>query len=74
LDKHKQKGVLILTSDNAKDMFNYAPNFASWLGARVYCLEKDADDFMFHSPPMSPLEILNLFLYGLPIPKHPRSS
>jgi hypothetical protein len=32
------------------------------------------DDFMFHSPPMSPLEILNLFLYGLPIPKRPRSS
>jgi hypothetical protein len=33
-----------------------------------------SDDFMIHSPPMSPLEILHLFLYGLPIPEKPRSS
>lgn len=32
------------------------------------------DDFMIHSPPMSPLEILNLFLYGLAIPQRPRSK
>ncbi len=32
------------------------------------------DDFMIHSPPMSPLEILNLFLYGLEIPQRPRSK
>lgn len=33
-----------------------------------------SDDFMVHSPPMSPLEILHLFLYGLPIAVKPRSS
>lgn len=33
-----------------------------------------SDDFMIHSSPMSPLEILHLFLYGLPIPEKPRSS
>lgn len=33
-----------------------------------------SDDFMIHSPPMSPLEILHLFLYGLPMPEKPRSS
>ena len=32
------------------------------------------DDFMIHSPPMSPLEILNLFLFGLEIPQRPRSK
>lgn len=32
------------------------------------------DDFMIHSPPMSPLEILHLFLYDLYLPNRPRSS
>lgn len=32
-----------------------------------------SEDFMIHSPPMSPLEILHLFLYGLSIPEKPRS-
>lgn len=32
------------------------------------------DDFMIHSPPMSPLEILHLFLYDLYLPQRPRSS
>ncbi|MCP2727620.1 hypothetical protein [Limnofasciculus baicalensis] len=32
-----------------------------------------SDDFMIHSPPMSPLEILHLFLYGLSIPGKHRS-
>ncbi|MDJ0733048.1 MAG: hypothetical protein QNJ47_03015 [Nostocaceae cyanobacterium] len=32
------------------------------------------DDFMIHSPPMSPLEILHLFLYDLYLPTRPRSS
>ena len=32
------------------------------------------DDFMIHSPPISPLEILHLFLYGLEIPERPRSE
>ncbi|CAD5939325.1 hypothetical protein PCC9214_01815 [Planktothrix tepida] len=29
---------------------------------------------MIHSPPMTPLEILHLFLYGLQIPDKRRSS
>ncbi|MBE9118986.1 hypothetical protein IQ249_24145 [Lusitaniella coriacea LEGE 07157] len=33
-----------------------------------------SDDFTIHSPPMSPFEILHLFLYGLEIPERPRSS
>ena len=31
-------------------------------------LHPSCDDFMVHSPPMSPLEILHLFLYGFEIP------
>jgi hypothetical protein len=31
------------------------------------------DDFMINAPPMSPVEILHLFLYGLVIPEKPRS-
>ncbi|AFY74070.1 hypothetical protein Syn7502_02046 [Synechococcus sp. PCC 7502] len=31
------------------------------------------DDIMIHSPPMSPLEILHLFLYGIEIPEKQRS-
>lgn len=37
-------------------------------------LHPGSDDLMLHSPPMSPLEILHLFLYGLPVPKNPRAS
>lgn len=37
-------------------------------------LHPGSDDFMIPSPPMSPLEIINLFLYGLEIPQRPRSS
>lgn len=33
-----------------------------------------SDDVMIHSPPMSPLEILHLFLYGLIIPEKRRFS
>lgn len=32
------------------------------------------DDIMIHSPPMSPLEILHLFLYGIEIPDKQRSQ
>ncbi|MEA5535258.1 hypothetical protein [Crocosphaera sp. XPORK-15E] len=32
------------------------------------------DDIMLHSPPMSPLEILHLFLYGFKTSRKPRSS
>jgi hypothetical protein len=31
------------------------------------------DDIMIHSPPMTPIEILHLFLYGLELPKKSRS-
>lgn len=31
-------------------------------------LHPSHDDIMIHSPPMSPLEILHLFLYGIDIP------
>jgi hypothetical protein len=37
-------------------------------------LHPGSDDFIVHSSPMSPLEILHLFLYDLNIPKHPRAS
>jgi hypothetical protein len=33
-----------------------------------------SDDLMIHSPPMSPVEILHLFLYGLEIPQKVRNS
>jgi hypothetical protein len=33
-----------------------------------------SDDLMIPSPPLCPLEILHLFLYGLPIPERPRFS
>jgi hypothetical protein len=32
------------------------------------------DDFMVNAPPMSPIEILNLFLYGFDIPAKQRNS
>jgi hypothetical protein len=35
-------------------------------------LHPGSDDFMVHSPPMSPLEILHLFLYGFEIPEKMR--
>ncbi|BCL34277.1 hypothetical protein [Nostoc sp. MS1] len=37
-------------------------------------LHPGSDDFMVPSPPMSPLEIIHLFLYGLDTPQRPRSS
>jgi hypothetical protein len=37
-------------------------------------LHPSNDDIMIHSPPMSPLEILHMFLYGLNIRDKPRSS
>jgi hypothetical protein len=33
-----------------------------------------SDDLMIHSGPISPIEILQQFLYGLPIPMKPRST
>lgn len=43
------------------------------LGIRFH-IHPGSDDLMVHSPPMSPLEILHLFLYGLPIPEKLRSE
>ncbi len=37
-------------------------------------LHPSNDDIMIHSPPMSPLEILHMFLYGINIPDKPRAS
>ncbi|NEP01899.1 MAG: hypothetical protein F6K58_25235 [Symploca sp. SIO2E9] len=37
-------------------------------------LHPGSDDLMIHAPPMSPLEILHLFLYGLPLTRKPRAS
>lgn len=36
-------------------------------------MHPSSDDIMIHSPPMNPIEILHLFLYGLELPKKPRS-
>ncbi len=37
-------------------------------------LHPSNDDIMIHSPSMSPLEILHMFLYGINIPDKPRAS
>jgi hypothetical protein len=37
-------------------------------------LHPSNDDIMIHSPPMSPLEILHMFLYGMNILDKPRAS
>ena len=37
-------------------------------------LHPSNDDIMIHSPPMSPLEILHMFLYGMNIRDKPRAS
>ena len=37
-------------------------------------LHPGSDDLMVHASPMSPMEILHLFLYDLDIPKNPRVS
>jgi hypothetical protein len=34
----------------------------------------DDDEFMIHSGPLTPIEILQQFLYGLPIPTKPRTT
>ncbi len=43
------------------------------LGMRFH-LHPGYDDFKIHANPMSPIEILNLFLYGFDIPEKQRSS
>jgi hypothetical protein len=36
---HEKGGILLLTPHSAKQFQTYAPNFASWIGARVYDLQ-----------------------------------
>ena len=44
LDKKGRKGGLLIISEQANYlMLHSAPNFASWLGARIYYLQKDAE-------------------------------
>jgi len=44
------------------------PNHNNELQNMRFHLHPDHDDIMIHSPPMSPIEILHLFLYGIDIP------
>jgi len=50
------------------------PNHKNEERGMRFHLHPGSDDLMIHSPPMSPLEILHLFLYGLPLREKPRSS
>ena len=43
LDKGKKGGFLILTQESTRLMLHNAPNFVSWLGARIYQFQKDAE-------------------------------
>ena len=43
LDKHKLGGLIVLSSDAAKQMARDAPNFYSWLGSKIYNLELNAE-------------------------------
>jgi hypothetical protein len=39
----KRGGVLLLSSESVKALFTHSPNFASWLGSRVYRFDKDRE-------------------------------
>ncbi len=39
LDQKKRGGILILSLEATKIMLNYAPNFVSWLGSRIFSLK-----------------------------------
>ena len=43
LDQGKKGGFLILTQQSTRLMLHNAPNFVSWLGARIYQFQKDAE-------------------------------
>lgn len=49
------------------------PNHNNEIKGMRYHLHPGNDDIMIHSPPLSPLEILYLFLYGLKTTRKPRS-
>ncbi len=38
LDQEKSGGILILSLEATKSLLNHAPNFASWLGSRIFRL------------------------------------
>ena len=50
------------------------PNHDNDIKNMRFHLHPSNDDIMIHSPPMSPLEILHMFLYGINIPDKPRAS
>ncbi len=52
---------------------NY-PNHQNEERGMRFHLHPGNDDFQIPSLPLSPIEILNLFLYGLQIPEHPRTK
>ena len=43
LDKDKKGGILLISKQANDLMIHNAPNFVSWLGARIYYLQKDAE-------------------------------
>ncbi|NMF60308.1 ABC transporter permease [Pseudanabaena yagii GIHE-NHR1] len=43
LDKGNKGGLLIISEQANNLMIHNAPNFVSWLGARIYYLQKDAE-------------------------------
>lgn len=43
LDKNKRGGILILSLESSKAISNYAPNFVSWLGSRIFRLTLDQE-------------------------------
>ncbi len=38
LDQEKRGGILVLSLEETKAMLSYAPNFASWIGSRIFRL------------------------------------
>ena len=43
LDKENKGGLLVISKQANDLMIHNAPNFVSWLGARIYYLQKDAE-------------------------------
>ena len=43
LDKESKGGLLVISEQANNLMIHNAPNFVSWLGARIYYLQKDAE-------------------------------
>lgn len=43
LDREKYGGILLLSPESLQQMLKYAPNFSSWLGSRVYDLQKGGE-------------------------------